>query len=557
MTSAELALAEGPTSSSLARPSREPMGDALIDSSPRLPELPASPGCELDGASSSAQERDAPVEPTVSGSTGARVPRAGRGGAVGEAPRAAAERRAPVSAPGSSEGVAAGSSSVAAGAAKGGAAAPGRGAAKAPLRAAAGRGAAASPRPRSSAASRVAAAASAAAGAPAESDDYGEESGRAVSQTSRAAGRAAGRAVAARARAALGRALAAAGSSLRALAAAAAASLPAAPAAIAVAIPVVACLALMLATSADAGAARGTGALEGNAAEVAAILQREGVANPVAVAAILGNMQQESGLDPSCAQQGGGPGRGLLQWELQGRFQSLVSFAEARGKAWDDLETQVLFMLEEAPGMFSVYGSGASYGTYGTGAKWGLSPSEAMTWRQWQALDDLAWAVESFERVFARGSVPAMDARISYAESFYEQLSAGGSGELAHPCPGAVLTSPFGWREFDGSFHKGWDLAAAEGTPYHAAESGTVISSTNGGGWNGGAGNWVVVDHGGGLVTKYMHSSSTCVSAGEEVTRGQVIGYVGNTGNSFGAHLHFQVEMNGAAVDPAGYVEIR
>lgn len=129
-----------------------------------------------------------------------------------------------------------------------------------------------------------------------------------------------------------------------------------------------------------------------------------------------------------------------------------------------------------------------------------------------------------------------------------------GSGYFTNPCPGAVSSSGFGYREFDNSFHKGLDMAAAEGTPYYAADSGTVMYATNDGGYNGGAGNWVVIAHGNGIVTKYMHSSATYVTPGQYVERGQNIGAVGNTGNSFGAHLHFQVEIDGVAVNPLNYI---
>lgn len=132
--------------------------------------------------------------------------------------------------------------------------------------------------------------------------------------------------------------------------------------------------------------------------------------------------------------------------------------------------------------------------------------------------------------------------------------NASGSGVFAHPLPSGTISSTFGYRTFDNSFHKGLDLAAPEGTPYYAADSGTVIYATNDGGYNGGAGNWVVISHGNGIVTKYMHSSATYVSVGQRVERGQVIGAVGNTGASFGAHLHFQVEVNGTAVNPLGFL---
>ena len=129
-----------------------------------------------------------------------------------------------------------------------------------------------------------------------------------------------------------------------------------------------------------------------------------------------------------------------------------------------------------------------------------------------------------------------------------------GAGFFANPCPNATSSSGFGYRTFDNSFHKGLDMAASEGTPYYAAEAGTVMYATNDGGYNGGAGNWVVISHGNGIVTKYMHSSATYVKPGDFVQRGQNIGAVGNTGQSFGAHLHFQVEVNGVAVNPLNYL---
>jgi murein DD-endopeptidase MepM/ murein hydrolase activator NlpD len=129
-----------------------------------------------------------------------------------------------------------------------------------------------------------------------------------------------------------------------------------------------------------------------------------------------------------------------------------------------------------------------------------------------------------------------------------------GTGYFTHPLPSGVISSEFGYRTFDNSFHMGLDLAAEEGTPYYAADSGTVMYATNDGGYNGGAGNWVVIAHGNGIVTKYMHSSATFVVPGDQVSRGQNIGLVGNTGNSFGAHLHFQVEVDGVAVNPLNYL---
>ncbi|HEY5161335.1 MAG TPA: peptidoglycan DD-metalloendopeptidase family protein, partial [Gaiellaceae bacterium] len=111
-----------------------------------------------------------------------------------------------------------------------------------------------------------------------------------------------------------------------------------------------------------------------------------------------------------------------------------------------------------------------------------------------------------------------------------------------------VLTSPYGMRW--GRMHEGIDIGAAQGTPIYAAASGTV----NYAGWEGGYGNLTVIDHGNGLATAYGHQSQLAVSSGQTVSRGQVVGYVGSTGHSTGPHLHFEVRVNGAPIDPLSYL---
>ena len=118
---------------------------------------------------------------------------------------------------------------------------------------------------------------------------------------------------------------------------------------------------------------------------------------------------------------------------------------------------------------------------------------------------------------------------------------------LIWPVSGPV-TSPFGYRW--GRLHAGIDIGVGYGTPIHAAAAGTVVLA----GWTGGYGNYTCIDHGGGMATCYAHQSSYAVSSGAQVGQGQVIGYVGNTGHSFGAHLHFEVRINGTPVDPLGYL---
>jgi len=122
-----------------------------------------------------------------------------------------------------------------------------------------------------------------------------------------------------------------------------------------------------------------------------------------------------------------------------------------------------------------------------------------------------------------------------------------GSGSMIWPVNG-TFSSPFGMRW--GRLHAGVDLAAPEGTPIRAADSGRVVLAA----YTGGYGNYTCISHSASLSTCYGHQSRYATSAGASVSKGQVIGYVGNTGNSFGAHLHFEVRVNGNPVDPMGYL---
>ena len=121
-------------------------------------------------------------------------------------------------------------------------------------------------------------------------------------------------------------------------------------------------------------------------------------------------------------------------------------------------------------------------------------------------------------------------------------------GELCWPLPGhTYISCHFGEVDaFGNAGHRGTDIPAPEGTPILAAHSGTVLVS----GWNDSYGNQVLLDNGAGLSTRYAHMTQTAVTAGEAVTAGQVIGYVGNTGDSTGNHLHFEVMQNGVRMNP-------
>ena len=125
---------------------------------------------------------------------------------------------------------------------------------------------------------------------------------------------------------------------------------------------------------------------------------------------------------------------------------------------------------------------------------------------------------------------------------------------VANTSHSVIVTSPFGNRTAPYvGYHTGIDLAkygSAHGEPIVAANDGKVILAS----WYGGYGNCIMIDHGGGVVTLYGHASQLLVSKGQYVSRGQQIGRIGNTGNSFGAHLHFEVQINGGHVNPYSYI---
>jgi murein DD-endopeptidase MepM/ murein hydrolase activator NlpD len=122
-------------------------------------------------------------------------------------------------------------------------------------------------------------------------------------------------------------------------------------------------------------------------------------------------------------------------------------------------------------------------------------------------------------------------------------------GKIGWPT-GGVVTSYFGPRW--GRMHEGVDISGSTGQQVYAAEAGQVVQVNAG--YGGGYGNYIVIYHGGGLSTLYAHLSGIVVGNGQVVSRGQLIGYVGSTGYSFGPHLHFEVRVNGTPKNPLGYI---
>ncbi|WP_245647791.1 M23 family metallopeptidase [Novosphingobium lentum] len=157
---------------------------------------------------------------------------------------------------------------------------------------------------------------------------------------------------------------------------------------------------------------------------------------------------------------------------------------------------------------------------------------------------------EEFRRLFS--SWQALD-----SHSIQSPVTRSGSVSIPSlmPVSGVHLTSGYGmrWHPVLGGRrqHKGVDLATPVGTPIHASADGVVGKAD----WFGGYGLYVQIEHGGNLETRYGHMSRIAVAEGEHVHKGEVIGYVGTTGRSTGPHLHYEVRVNGEAVNPIPYMQ--
>ncbi len=183
------------------------------------------------------------------------------------------------------------------------------------------------------------------------------------------------------------------------------------------------------------------------------------------------------------------------------------------------------------------------------------------TGEEYQKLLDFAESEASDLKADINATQDAYEAAKEEEESAKKPTNVGTTnapvtGNWKVPCSYTRFSSPFGWRIHpvykDWRFHKGVDLGAPRGTPIVASRSGTVAFAT----WNNSAGYYVKIDHGDGFASIYMHMTHYIVKAGDKVSAGQTIGYVGSTGTSTGNHLHFGITYKGNYVNPANYIPI-
>lgn len=167
------------------------------------------------------------------------------------------------------------------------------------------------------------------------------------------------------------------------------------------------------------------------------------------------------------------------------------------------------------------------------------------------------YATNESQEAAIRTQIAAQVAELERQQKLAEQAGktvTKGSGTFMWPVPSCTtIGSGFGYRIHpifgDKRFHSGVDISASAGATIVAADAGTVVTAV----YSSSYGNYVVISHGSGNTTLYAHMSSMAVSAGQTVTKGQTIGYVGSTGWSTGPHCHFEIKIAGQLVDPMNY----
>ena len=168
--------------------------------------------------------------------------------------------------------------------------------------------------------------------------------------------------------------------------------------------------------------------------------------------------------------------------------------------------------------------------------------------------DEAAWKAEYDNYVAAEAELNAqLESYIAEVQKQSNRVYVGGEFMWPLPVNGSTgISSHFGGRTLNGiyEYHPATDIYAPTGTPIYASNAGEVIVSE----WHDSYGNYVVIDHGDGKATLYAHMSIRSATVGQTVSQGDVIGQVGNTGYSFGSHLHFEFRLNGERVDPEQYV---
>ena len=219
-----------------------------------------------------------------------------------------------------------------------------------------------------------------------------------------------------------------------------------------------------------------------------------------------------------------------LNEQLSGMNEQLSGSIEVKEKTMDTLEDTILKSLLANLDQKSVSRSGATLANYIKEAR---------------NLVDLSRKLQRFKKT---ANASAIDLT-AYEDKIRRRLA---NLPTLKPIPGVV--DGYGWRIHPifhyRQFHAAADMGAPKGTPIKAAAAGRVIAA----GYSSSSGNYIKISHGNGFVTSYLHCSKLNVQSGATVSKGQVIGLVGSTGNSTEPHLHFAIELNGEPLNPASII---
>lgn len=281
-----------------------------------------------------------------------------------------------------------------------------------------------------------------------------------------------------------------------------------------------------------------------------------------AACGVMGNIQVESGFDATIEEIGNAIGYGLCQWSFERRT-NLVNWCNNNGRDYTTVEGQLDYLIYELEGGDSTCAS--------------LMNQYCGGFEGFKKLTDVSWATQVFQICFERAGIPNMQKRISAAQDFYNKwknytkIPASTGGLIVGGDGSGAATGRFGWpfaagagtvtQGFSGVYgHRGWDISTRSGygagSPVLAVDGGVVVGAAYQlDDWS--YGNAVTINHGNGLCTRYAHLYSISVSAGQRVSKGQQIGVEGNTGNSFGTHLHFEVLNSlpwGLLYNPGNYL---
>lgn len=286
-----------------------------------------------------------------------------------------------------------------------------------------------------------------------------------------------------------------------------------------------ACTSVVGVFSAGGDSAVGSGTLEENEAEIFNFLVDKGL-NRAQAAAVMGNMCGESACNPTAVNPSSGA-YGICQW-LGGRLTQLEAFAEYRKKPKSDLKVQLEFFWREFAERRNGWSNQSDYDDFvGYDSRSDIPTMVRMF-------------MERFERPSASEQAASYPGRLEDAYRIYDSAGSGGSGGGAVASVGDLKwpSDTAKWLTYSGHF--GLDIQASYGTPIYAAADGEVIWA--GPSWESTYGNLVRIYHEKlGLQTAYAHMSRVAVKNHAKVKRGQVIGYVGSTGNSSGPHIHFEI----------------